>query len=391
MVFINLLLISTSFAQEEFIEPPAKLITEFRFKILSGGVVLLNGTVGDVKDTLNFILDTGSGGISLDSTAVEYFGLKKEPSNKFIRGIGGVKKVSFVNNQKLSLPGLTVENLNFHIVDYSVLSSVYGLPIDGIIGYSVLSRYVVSINYDNLLISFFTQGEVQYPKGGWSFKPSIAYLPIQSLTVKDAAKYNSRFLYDIGAGLCILFSKDFIRDSSFLMKRGKLYNKQAEGVGGKIDMELTVIKEVRLGPYKFRKVPVLIFDDVYNVLSYPYLSGLIGNDLLRRFNVIMDYSKQIFYLKPNSHFYDPFDYSYAGLELYLIDGVITIGDVAVGSPAEKAGLKEGDIVIGINNDLSQILYKYKNFLQEPGTKVKIMVQRNKELLEYEFRILNIGR
>jgi hypothetical protein len=69
-------------------------------------------------------------------------------------------------------------------------------------------------------------------------------------------------------------------------------------------MGLTVIKEVKLGPYKFRRVPVYIFKDEYNVTAYPILSGLIGNDVLKRFNVTLNYPDQIFYLKPNSRFDD---------------------------------------------------------------------------------------
>ena len=55
-------------AQEQFVEPPAKLLTSFRFKQLSGGVIMLKAQFANYSDTLNFILDTGSGGISLDST-----------------------------------------------------------------------------------------------------------------------------------------------------------------------------------------------------------------------------------------------------------------------------------------------------------------------------------
>ena len=46
---------------------------------------------------------------------------------------------------------------------------------------------------------------------------------------------------------------------------------------------------------------------------------------------------EIFYLMPNSHYQDPFDYSYSGIELYYVDGDIILGDVAKGSPAETAG------------------------------------------------------
>ena len=109
-------------------------------------------------------------------------------------------------------------------------------------------------------------------------------------------------------------------------------------------MDLTVIREVKLGPYRFKKVPVFIFEDVNNITNYPYMGGLIGNDILRRFNVILNYDKSDVYIIPNTHYADPFDYSYSGVELYLINGLIIIGDVAKGSSAEAAGLKEGDEV-----------------------------------------------
>ena len=169
----------------------------------------------------------------------------------------------------------------------------------------------------------------------------------------------ARFLHDIGAGVCLMLSKDFAEDSAVLHKKRKLWAKEGEGVGGKIDMHLTVVKELKLGPYRFRNVPTYIFDDVYNVTSYPYLGGLIGNDILRRFNTILNYEKKDIYLVPNSHYRDPFDYSYSGIELYFINGLVEIGDVAKGSPAEQAGLQEGDIVVAINNNFSQNLNQYK--------------------------------
>jgi hypothetical protein len=186
-----------------------------------------------------------------------------------------------------------------------------------------------------------------------------------------------------------MLSKDFADDSTVMHRKRKLWAKEGEGVGGKIDMHLTVVKEFKLGPYRFRNVPTYIFDDVYNVTSYPYLGGIIGNDLLRRFNTILNYNKRDIHLVPNSHYKDPFDYSYCGLDLYLIDGVIEIGDVAKGSPAETAGLKEQDIVVAINNDFTQNLNKYKIALQAPNEKVKMVISRNGELKIFEFKVKNI--
>ena len=169
----------------------------------------------------------------------------------------------------------------------------------------------------------------------------------------------------------------------------ELRKKEGEGVGGKIDMHVTVIKEVKLGPYRFRSVPTYVFDDVYNVTSYPHLGGLVGNDILRRFNTILNYDKKDFYLIPNRHYNDPFDYSYSGIELYYVDGYIIVGDVAEGSPAESAGLKENDIVIAVNNNFSQSLNSYKIALQVPNEKIKMIIRRDDQLKEIHFKIRSI--
>ncbi|HYO20751.1 MAG TPA: aspartyl protease family protein [Flavisolibacter sp.] len=385
---LTLAFFQTSSAQEEFIEP-SRFLTKFNFKQLSGGVILLQGRFNSFKDTLNFILDTGSGGISLDSSTVAFFGLKGTPSNRTIRGIAGIKNVSFLNNATLHLPGLSIDSLNFHINDYSLLTAVYGQPIDGIIGYSVFSRYILKVNYDSSKIEFWTKGAMKYPRGGYLLRPAIATLPVQSAKVKDHVAIEARFLIDMGAGLNVLFSEDFIKDSSLLKKHRKLYVKEAEGLGGKIDMFVTTIKEFKLGPYKFRNVPVNVFKDDYNVTSYPHLGGLIGNDMLRRFNVVLNYDKKEFHLLPNSHYNDYFDYAYSGLELYYVDGKIIVGDVAKDSPAEKVGLLEGDVVVSINKNFSQDMTQYKIALQSAGDKVKMIVQRGGQLLDFEIRVKNI--
>jgi hypothetical protein len=376
-------------AQEEFIEPPSRHLATVPFTQLTGGVIILHALIDDHPDTLNFILDTGSSGISLDSATAQYLGMQPVPTERTIRGIAGIRKVNFLYDRKLHFPGLTVEGLDFHINDYDILTTVYGERIDGIIGYSVISRYIMKINYDSMKLEFHTKGSIRYPKNGYLLKPAIGQLVSQPMRIRDEKAIYSRFLFDLGAGLCMLLSREFVQDSAFFSKKRKRFVKEGEGLGGKIDMELTVMKEVRLGPYKFRQVPVFIFDDEYNVSSYPYMGGILGNDLLRRFNVILNYAKGDIYISPNTHFGDVFDYSYSGIELYLINGLIVIGDVAKGSPAEAAGLKEGDEVIAVNKNLLHNLNAYKIALQAPNEKIKIIIRRNGEMKEYEFKVRSI--
>jgi hypothetical protein len=381
------LLCGNGYTQEEFIAP-SRMLTKMPFRQLTGGVVLLQARFSNFPDTLNFILDTGSGGISLDSTTTAYFGLKPTPSDRTIRGIGGIRNVSFLNNQKLHLPGLTVDSLNFHVNNYDILTSVYGEKIDGIIGYSFLSRYILKIDYDTSLLEVWSRGSLKYPRGGYLMRPVITTLPVQVARVRDGVAVNTRFLYDMGAGLCLMLSNDFVRDSALLGKKRKLFIKEAEGLGGKVDMRMTVVREVKIGPYKFKNVPAYIFDDTYNITSYPYLGGLVGNDLLRRFNVILNYERRDFYLVPNKHYNEPFDYAYSGVELYYIDGQIVIGDVAKDSPADKAGMQEGDQVVSVNNVFGN-LDKLKSALLTTGERVRIIVRHNGELTQYDFKVKSI--
>lgn len=383
-----LFLLTKAHSQEEFVTP-ARLITRFPFIQLTGGIILLQAQFDKYPDTLSFILDTGSGGISLDSLTAVHFGITPEPSTRTIRGIAGIKNVSFFNNRKLHFPQLSIDSLNFHVNNYSLLTTVYGEKIDGIIGYSVFSRYIIKLNYDSLHIEFWTKGSMKYPRGGFLFRPLITTLPVQQARIKDERQINTRFLYDLGAGLNMMLTTDFVRDSAILHRKRKMYAKEAEGLGGKIDMHMTVIKEVKLGPYRFRNVPIYVFDDTYNVTSYPFLGGIIGNDLLRRFNAIIDYEKRHFYLIPNTHFPEPFDYAYSGVELYFVDGEILIGDVAKGSPAEKAGLLEGDVVVAVNTNFSQNLNQYKAAMQSTRGTAKLIIRRGSELQEYSFKVKNI--
>ncbi len=103
----------------------------------------------------------------------------------------------------------------------------------------------------------------------------------------------------------------------------------------------------------------------------------------------MNYAKKDFYIIPNTHFNDLFDYSYSGMELYFVEGLIVIGDVAKGSPAFKVGLKENDVVVGINRKFNQNLQDYKAELQMAGRRVKIVILRDEELLEFEFKTQSI--
>jgi hypothetical protein len=365
---------------------PSQWLTTIRLHPLTGGVMFIRAMVGGYPDSLNFILDTGSGGISLDSAACERLKIPIKPSEKTIRGIAGVRKVSFLYDARLNLPGLTVDSLNFHVNDYEILSSVYGIRVDGIIGYSFFSRYIVRLDYDQLQMEVFTQGEYLYPRGGHLLRPLLTNIPIQTGMIQDARSIPARFYFDSGAGLAILLSESYVRDSGFLArKRKEPLVTQAEGVGGKMTMRITTIRKFRIGPYSFRRIPTFLFEDPYNITNYPFLAGLIGNDILRRFNTVINYPKREIHNTPNKHLRDPFDYSYTGLGIYQVDSHVVVEDVIPGSPGELAGFRSGDIILAINNDISNNIRIYKEMLQQTGVRLRFLISRPEGLVVITMR------
>ena len=362
-------------SQEEFVQPESKLITKLPFSQLSGGIIIIRAKFDHLPDSLNFILDTGSGGISLDSSTTALLQIPLIKTDKTIRGIAGLKKVDFAMDHSLHFLGLTVDHLDFHINDYDLLTSVYGVKIDGIIGYSFLRRYIVRLDYDNNKVEIYSAGTFKYPRGGQLLKPNFTTLPQQLAIIQDSREVLDRFIFDTGAGLCFLLSRDFTEDSSIFKTNRRFFTTQAEGLGGKKQMELTVVKSVKIGPYKFRNVPVHVFDDTYNVSNYPVLGGILGNDLLRRFNVILNYPEQSIHIKPNIHFNEYFDYSYTGLGIYLIGGEIRVIDIVKGSPGDKAGFQEGDVIFSVESNFTKNIQVYKNLFQNALGKIKVVVFR----------------
>jgi PDZ domain/Aspartyl protease len=257
------------------------------------------------------------------------------------------------------------------------------------VGYSFFSKYIVAINFDSGYIQVYSPGKISYPRGGTTLHPVFTALPIQWINLKDRKKMGYNFYYDTGAGLCFLMSEKFAEDSAVLHSRRRPVVTQAQGMGGRLQMRLTLVKEVKIGPYKFHQVPTYLYEDEFNVTSFPFTGGLIGIDLLRRFNMIFNYPKREIHLLPNGHFNEKFDYAYTGLGIYYENGKITVGDVIEGSPAAKAKILPGDEIFAVGNNLSHNIMTYKNILQTPNEDIKVIVKRGEAFIMLTLHTISI--
>ncbi|HEV3413975.1 MAG TPA: aspartyl protease family protein [Puia sp.] len=371
--------------------PTDRFLGSIRFRVLIGGIILGKIRLGDFPDSLNFIFDTGCGGVSLDSLTALRLKLVPHPSSLTVRGIAGTRPEELLDGMRLHFGNVTLDSLTMQVNNYDILTSVYGEQIDGILGYGFFSRYLVRVDYDSCRIDIYSKGSVRYPKGGYLLRPQLVGLPMLEGRLNDARNINSRFFFDTGAGLCLLFSSNFTADSAvFGPKKKRPVRAEGAGLGGKKEMQLTTLKTFSIGPFRFRQVPTYVFDDSYDVTNYPQLGGLIGNDLLRRFNLILNYSRSEIYLVPNGDFYQPFDYSYSGVTIALVSGKIVVTDVMKDSPGNKAGFREGDVVLEVNGDQRQDMQVYQSLLRTIGPRVRVLVRREEgEVAELSLKVKSI--
>ncbi len=72
-----------------------------------------------------------------------------------------------------------------------------------------------------------------------------------------------------------------------------------------------------------------------------------------------------------------------------MNNVTVIGSIVKGSPAELAGLKEGDVLIAIDNNASQDFMQYKKALMSAKKQVKLIIRREEELIEIPLKLLSV--
>src|SRR5690606_22847502 len=115
------------------------------------------------SELLNFVLDTGSPyTIITNLDAINYFNLNKGRPIK-ISGLGKNSRhldAYLSHKNTISIGETTSNSTNIVLLfekDFD-LSSRFGIPIYGIIGYDLLKDYIVEVNYTKEKVSFYRHG-----------------------------------------------------------------------------------------------------------------------------------------------------------------------------------------------------------------------------------------
>jgi S1-C subfamily serine protease len=101
---------------------------------------------------------------------------------------------------------------------------------------------------------------------------------------------------------------------------------------------------------------------------------------LRRFTLIIDYSRKQLTLEPNEHLNDPFFADASGLLLEAVGDdfrTMVVNGIVPDTPASEAEFRRGDHITAIDGRPVSgfALWQLRDALKRSGTSVKVSVQR----------------
>ena len=388
---------------------------------------------------LNFLLDTGVEEtilLSLDDKE----GLNFNNVEKIkLRGLGKEESIEGLrsNNNVLSVKELVDKHHNLYIVlDQSFNFSTHiGIPVNGIIGYSFFRNNLLEINYDKKkLIVYKDTKKVQkkinrhYIRIPISIERNKPYA--QAWVTMDEKEIAAKLLLDIGNSDALWLFQDV--SSEIKVPEKSFDDFLGKGFSGDVLGKRTRISNFRLGTFEFKN-PIIAMPDLNSIKSVSMVEnrvGSIGGEIFKRFSVIVDYRNKQLFLAKSNHFDVPFQYNMSGIELqnegmqwvqetvplktinlientfdengnkvdtnfkykFSLKPIYTIANVRKDSPAERCGLRKGDVIISINKMMG---YKYslqeinEILKSEDGKWLNFEIERNSQILKFKFQLKSI--
>ena len=294
----------------------------------------------------------------------------------------------------LKMGRMTGKDLQFNVLveDIFHLSEQLGRRINGIIGYDLLSQFIVHINYQAQAIRFYPREHFpsrwygffyrELPMEIYNQKP---YIPVGLHPYPDKKPEKVKMLIDTGSSESFWV---FPKDKPVLQppqRKALLY--LGKGLNGNIFGWRARIYEASLAGFTLDG-PIVAYPDSNSIrleALHEDRYGTLGADVLHRFNVIFDYQGERMFVARNTHYGKPFRINTTGLVLKAEIPELPIYQIAYirrGSHAEKSGLQVDDQIIELNgkpthNMSLDGLIKHMNKVS-PGQTVYIVVSRNGE-------------
>jgi outer membrane lipoprotein-sorting protein len=340
-------------AEKDYRFPAGKSFVEVPF-VLNANHIHFPVVIGQAKP-LNFILDTGAGGPVVDTDVAKKLGLELVGKIE-ARGAGeGTQEANLISLPNIKFADLVIDSISGATIGLSHLNKYEGMPVEGILGYDIFSRFVVKIDYANQKLTLYEPSAFKYEGKGEVLPITLEQNHPHVKAIVDG-QYEGTFVIDCGARSSLALHTPFVEKHDLMAKTGKKVDVFAGvGVGGKVMGKVTRVRSLQIGSFKIPAPLTSLASAQAGAFASERIDGNIGGGILKRFTVIFDYANSRMILEPNADFGYEDNLDMAGVWLTKENGTTRIDLVIEDSPAGRAGLKEGDVVVKIDGQSTKDL------------------------------------
>jgi hypothetical protein len=337
---------------------------------------------------VNLIYDTGAEHVILfkrqytDILQVQYD--KRIP----IMGADLSRKIFalITRNAMLELEGLSPKPTDILVLeeDYFRLDELVGIPVDGLLGGGFFRNLITNIDYKNNRLTLYDPGYFEMPKDYMvlpiQIKTNKPYIDAET-SLQDGTVVEVDLLIDTGAGVPLLLHTN--SDEALRLPDHYIRGKLGMGLGGYLEGFIGRINKLRVGEIEFPGV-LTSFQEIsedWLMDRDRFRNGILGNQLLSRFNVYFDYIHARMMVKAYRQKQKPFAMDRSGLIIFAFSNDFNqflVKDIIEGSPAEEADIRPNDIITRIHGFPAHFysLDEINSMLQKKaGKRVKLVVKR----------------
>ncbi len=352
---------------------------------------------------LNFIFDTGAEHTIL--TRREITDLLQMDYQKRFTIIGADLSTELyaylVQGVQLNFGNFIATNRSILVLeeDYFRFQEFSGLDVQGILGADMFRRFVVQIDYQRKVISLYDPTNFRPPLKRFQEVPIEInrHKPyVFSRTIfPDDADIPTKLLLDTGASLALLLYTN--THEGLHLPPKVLKSNIGMGLGGFLEGYLGRIDRFKMGDFQFSGV-ITNFQQIDTSLELSSMNdrnGILGNQILSRFVIIIDYIREKMYLQPDRSYDEAFRYDRSGLVL-AASGIrlneFTVFQVIPDTPAAEAGIQVGDVIKTINRipasffTLGDVTRKLQGRI---GKRIRLKIDRDGERVKVQFRLREI--
>jgi len=296
----------------------------------------------------DFIFDTGASVTVIDSAFAAAHGMRAKGYMQ-MAGAGAAGSASFTTLGSLGLSapggaGVEVRDLNVAVVNVApTFARYFWGEIAGVVGYDVISRFVVTIDYDRRQL-------VLHDPKTFVYDGHEAPLPLKLSGVLPSVeavldgRYRGDFRLDVGSSSTVDLHTPFGRAHRLDKRLRDPHEVAGAGLGGQFSNSLGRLKTMSIGPYTWKDPMVTVSRAVEGAFASRDFAGNIGNRILERFRVTLDYEHRRIWLEPGARYRERDSFTRSGLLLGRSPAGIDAMAVMPGSPAARAGIEYGDAI-----------------------------------------------